>query len=43
MLAGRVITDPLDPTRWSDRLIAQLHAFRRALLAHRVGARVFGF
>ncbi len=41
MLAGCVIPDPRDPTRWSDRLTAQLNAFRRALLTHRDGGRVF--
>lgn len=41
MLAGCVIEEPLDPARWSERLLAQLDAFRRALLAHRDGGRVF--
>lgn len=41
MLAGCVLGEPLDPTRWAERLLAQLDAFRRALLAHRDGGRVF--
>lgn len=41
MLAGCVIEEPLDITRWTERLLAQLDAFRRALLAHRDGGRVF--